>query len=39
MHIGVRRLSSALLGLALTASLPAAMHGFPGIALAEMQIC
>jgi carboxyl-terminal processing protease len=37
MHIGVRRLSSALLGLALTASLPAAMHGFPGIALAEMH--
>jgi carboxyl-terminal processing protease len=35
MHIRVRHLSSALLGLALAATLPATMDGFPGMANAE----
>ena len=35
MHIRVRKLSSALLGLTLAATLPATMQGYPAMALAE----
>jgi len=35
MHIRVRQLASAMFGLALAATLPANMQGFPAIAIAE----
>ncbi|HKG75425.1 MAG TPA: hypothetical protein VKA79_14380, partial [Aestuariivirgaceae bacterium] len=35
MHIRVRQLASAMVGLALAATLPANMQGFPAIAIAE----
>src|SRR5687768_9156396 len=35
MHIRVRQLAPAMLGLALAATLPAIMQGFPAMAIAE----